>query len=174
MTLTDLIPALGGRPKPRKANRAETKLARTREQLAAIRQDNVKLLTRQAAADDYFALLMQDRDQVYGAWQFAEQKRQDAETVAVCALEESARLTAELAWWRDKFGPQLADEINAQRVDVPPMVRDTSAIEDQATGPINVKPLWDALDVHHVGSDAANPAHVPSWAAGDDEPSTTH
>lgn len=30
---------------------------------------------------------------------------------------------------------------NATRVDVPPMVRDTSAIEDQATQPI---PLWQA------------------------------
>jgi hypothetical protein len=47
---------------------------------------------------------------------------------------ENARLWAELA--------------NATAVTVPPMERDTGAIEDQATAPagIDVRPLWDALD----------------------------
>jgi len=168
VTLTDLIPALG-RPKPRKANRAETKLRKVEDQLAAVRQDNVKLLTRQAAADDYFALLIQDRDQVYGAWQFAEQKRQDAETVAVCALEESARLTAELTWWREKFGQQVADEANAHAVDVPPAIRPISGPEDEATGPIDVRDLrarfagGPVVSLHH-SPQAVRPDHIPSWA----------
>ena len=157
MTLT--IPFVSRRDKPRKANRVETKLARTREQLAAVRQDNAKLLNRQAAADDYFALLIQDRDQVYAAWEFAEEKRQEAETVAVCAMDESRRLADELAWWREKFGQQVADEVNAARVDVPPMVRDTTAIEDQATGPIDVRSLRDAADAGLLGP-VTDPGHV--------------
>jgi hypothetical protein len=62
-------------------------------------------------------------------------------------------LTAERDHWRDdalalraRFGAQLAAEANANRIDVPPMIRDTSAIEDQATGPIDVRPLWAARD----------------------------
>jgi len=157
--VTLVIPFVSRREKPRKANRVETKLARTREQLAAVQQDNAKLLNRQAAADDYFAILMQDRDQVYAAWEFAEQKRQEAETVAVCAMDESRRLADELAWWREKFGQQVADEANAARVDVPPMVRDTSAIEDQATGPIDVRSLREAADAGLLGP-VTDPGHV--------------
>lgn len=157
--MTLVIPFVSRREKPRKANRVETKLARTREQLAAVRQDNAKLLNRQAAADDYFAILIQDRDQVYAAWEFAEQKRQEAETVAVFAMDESRRLADELAWWREKFGQQVADEANAARVDVPPMVRDTSAIEDQATGPIDVRTLRQAADAGLLGP-VTDPGHV--------------
>jgi len=53
-------------------------------------------------------------------------------------------LRDELAALKRRFGPQLAAEANANRIDVPPMVRDTSAIEDQATGPINVRTLHEA------------------------------
>jgi hypothetical protein len=124
------------------------------------------------AADDYFALLMQDRDEVHVAWEFAEQARQEAEMLA-------ARMQSERDEWRDealalraKFGPQLAAEANANRIDVPPMVRPIDGPEDQATAPIDVKPLWEALGVHYAGPGAASPAHVPSWAVAD-EPATT-
>lgn len=157
MTLNDLIPAFRG-----------PGIRRAVDKVAELREENRALLTRQMAADDYFAILIQDRDQVYGAWQFAELKRQEAETVAVCALEEKAALAAELAWWRDKFGQQVADEINAERVTVPPMVRDTSAMEDQATGPIDVRPLWAAADAGFIGA-VTDPGHVaPSWVCEDD------
>ncbi|MFD4547204.1 hypothetical protein [Streptomyces sp. NPDC058466] len=157
MTITNLIPGLKGSGSRRAADK-----------LAELRDENRKLLTRQMAADDYFALLMQDRDQVYAAWEYAEQARQEAEMVAACMQSERDEWRDEALALRAKFGPQLAAEANAQRVDVPPMVRDTSAIEDQATGPIYVKPLWEALNVRYVGPDAANPVHVPSWAAADE------
>ena len=64
--------------------------------------------------------------------------------------EERDGLAEELAALKTKFGPQLAAEANANRVDVPPMVRDTSAPEDQATAPIDVRPLWEALGVGPV------------------------
>lgn len=140
MTLTDLIPGLKG-----------SGIRRAVDKVTELREENVKLLNRQAAADDYFALLMQDRDDVYAAWQWSEQARQEAETVAACMQSERDE-------WRDmaltlqaRFGPQLAAEANANRVTVPPMVRDTSAVEDQATGPIDVRPLWAARDAGLLG-----------------------
>ncbi|WP_405964780.1 hypothetical protein OG713_34590 [Streptomyces sp. NBC_00723] len=60
-----------------------------------------------------------------------------------CLLEEVAAL-------KRRFAPQLAADANAHRVTVPPMIRDTSALEDQATGPIDVRPLWAALGVQAV------------------------
>jgi hypothetical protein len=60
-----------------------------------------------------------------------------------------ARLRAELA-------PYRAAEANENAVDVPPMERDTTAVEDQATAPVPVLTLQQAF-----GTD---PAHVPSWA----------
>lgn len=157
MTLT--IPFVSRREKPRKANRVETKLARTREQLAAVRQDNAKLLNRQAAADDYFAILMHDVTTTNAALAAEKELRGEAE-------EAAAQMQMERDEWRDealalraRFGPQLAAEANANRVNVPPMVRDTSAIEDQATGPIDVTALWDARDAGLLGP-VTDPGHA--------------
>ncbi|MGW1389998.1 hypothetical protein [Streptomyces griseoluteus] len=55
-----------------------------------------------------------------------------------------------LAALRLRFGPELAAEANANAVTVPPMVRDTSDPADQATAPIDVKPLWTALGIGPV------------------------
>jgi hypothetical protein len=141
VTLNDLIPA------PLRGNGSR----RAVDKLAELREENVKLLDRQAAADDYFALLMQDRGEVYAAWTWSEQARQEAETAA-------ARMQSERDEWRDealalraRFGHQIAAEANAAAITVPPMVRDTSAIEDQATGPINVTALWEARDAGLLG-----------------------
>lgn len=160
MTLNDLIPALRGNGSRRAVDK-----------VAELRDENRTLLTRQMAADDYFALLMQDRNEVYGAWKDERRKREAAEQAAAAMQSERDELLEESAEWRveaqtlsKRLAPFLAAEANAHRVDVPPMERDTSAIEDQATGPINVQPLWEALNVHHAGPDAANPAHVPAWA----------
>jgi hypothetical protein len=148
VTLTDLIPALKG-----------TGSRRAVDKVAELREENVALLNRQAAADDFFAILTQDRNEVYAAWEFERAKRHEAE-------EAAARMQSESGEWRDRFlalqarfGPQLAAEANANRVDVPPMVRDTTAIEDQATGPIYVQPLRDAADAGLLGP-VTDPAAV--------------
>lgn len=65
--------------------------------------------------------------------------------------DERNYLAEEVAHLRGKFAAQLAAEANANRIDVPPMVRDTSAIEDQATGPIDVTALWEARDAGRLG-----------------------
>ena len=148
MTLTDLIPGLKG-----------TGIRRAVDKVAELRDENVKLLNRQAAADDFFAILMNDVVTTNAALAHEQQLRGEAE-------EAAAQMRMDRDEWRDealrlraKFGPQLAAEANANRIDVPPMVRDTSAVEDQATGPIYVQPLWDAADAGLLGP-VTNPGAV--------------
>jgi outer membrane murein-binding lipoprotein Lpp len=75
---------------------------------------------------------------------------------------------AENAYLRKRLAPFLAAEANAAAVTVPPMVRDTAAIEDQATGPIYVQTLWDALGTGPTAA-VTDPGRVaPAWAREDD------
>lgn len=86
MTLTDL---------PVIFHRTERK-HRTGDTIRRLRRQVAELEARQKAADRFFESLLIDRQHVYDAWQFAEQKRQEAEQVAMCALEESAAMNREL------------------------------------------------------------------------------
>jgi chromosome segregation ATPase len=140
VTITDLIPALKGTGRRRAVDKVEE-----------LRRDIFKLLTQQAAADDAFVLLHQELTD-------ARAKQAEAEEIVVAQLADIDELTAErdalaeeLAALKRRFSAQLAAEANAHRIDVPPMVRDTTAIEDQATGPIDVSPLWAARDAGLLG-----------------------
>lgn len=80
-------------------------------------------------------------------------KRTEVEALVARQQADLAELTAERDYWRDealalraRFSGPLAAEANATAVTVPCGYRDTSAIEDQATGPIDVRPLWAAAD----------------------------
>ncbi|MDX2527987.1 hypothetical protein [Streptomyces europaeiscabiei] len=80
-------------------------------------------------------------------------KRTAADEVVGRQQADLAELTAERNYWRDealalraRFSGPLAAEANATAVTVPCGYRDTSAVEDQATGPIDVRPLWAAAD----------------------------
>ena len=133
---------------------------RAADKLAELRDDVRSLLTFKMAADDYFALLTQDRDDVYRCWRDEQALRQEAE-------EAAARMQSERDEWRDealalraRFGPELAAEANADAVTVPPAIRDTSAFEDQATEPIKALTLHEAFG-------STDPAHVPGWARRD-------
>jgi hypothetical protein len=155
MTLTDFIPGLKGNGSRRAVDK-----------IAELRDENRKLLTRQMAADDYFALLIQDRDEVYAAWEDERRKREDAEQAAAAMQSERDELLEECVEWRveaqalgKRLAPFLAEEANANSVDVPPMVRDTTAMEYQATGPIDVTTLWAARDAGLLGP-VTDPGHV--------------
>ncbi|HEY9372840.1 hypothetical protein [Streptomyces sp.] len=148
MSITDHIPGLKGNGR----RRAVDKLA---ELEAEIR----KLFTRQMAADDFFAILMNDVVTTNAALEREREFRGEAE-------EAAAQMRMERDEWRDRalelqarFGPQLAAEANANRIDVPPMVRDTTAIEDQATGPIYVRTLQEAAAAGHLGP-VTDPGHI--------------
>ncbi|MEU0160144.1 hypothetical protein ABZ154_15220 [Streptomyces sp. NPDC006261] len=104
-------------------------------------------------------------------------KRAEAEQVVIClaadldertaerdqALTEVERLRAELA-------PYKAAEANANAITVPPAERDTTAFEDQATAPIDVRELRNrfaagpVVSLHH-SPQAADPTHIPAPAA---------
>lgn len=152
MTLADLIPGLRDKqPKPRKANRPEIKLARTEEHLAAVQADNAKLLDRQMAADDYFELLVRDRTDVYDAWRHEGRKRAEAEIAAALMQSDRDKAIAEREADAAELHELRAFKANAEAVTVPPMERDTRNGADQATGPIDVRPLQEAAAAGLLG-----------------------
>lgn len=145
--MTSILPRLRG-----------TGIRRAVDKVAELRDENVRLLNRQAAADDFFAILMHDVVTTNAAWGQEKQLRGEAE-------EAAAQMRMERDEWRDealalraRFGPQIAAEANANAVTVPCGYRDTSAIEDQATGPIDVRPLWEAADAGRLGA-VTDPGH---------------
>jgi chromosome segregation ATPase len=174
MTLADFIPVLSGKPRPRKANRIETKLRKAQEHLAAVREDNAKLLDWQAAADDFFTLQDQYLTSLKADLAAEAQRRgQIEEALASYQADldevsaENQRLTDELLALRARFGPQIAAEINANRVDVPRMQRIGADQETAARG-IDVHALWEARDAGLLGPITA----IPNPNAAD--PTRTH
>ncbi|MFD5910301.1 hypothetical protein ACFWHL_16440 [Streptomyces massasporeus] len=149
MSITDLIPALKGHGRRRAVDEVER-----------LRSNEITLLTNLHAAGDEIALLQQDLAE-------ARQKQVEAEEIAVQQQAVAGSLAEERDYWRDqalalkaRFGPHLAAEANANRITVPRMQRDTSAIEDQATGPIDVRPLWAARDAGLLGGPVTDPGRT--------------
>lgn len=124
-----------------------------------LRTDMAKVMNRQAAADDFFAILLNDVTTTNAAWQHEKQLRGEAEEAAAQMRMERDEWMAEALRLRALLAPYKAAEANAHRIDVPPMQRDTSAIEDQATGPIDVRTLREAADAGLLGA-VTNPGHV--------------
>ncbi|MFE3678794.1 hypothetical protein [Streptomyces griseus] len=86
------------------------------------------------------------------------------------ARSERNRFQVELGKARTLLTPFLAADANANAITVPPAERDTSAVEDQATAPIDVRDLQarftagPVVSLHH-SPQAADPAHIPAPAA---------
>ncbi|MEV5414766.1 hypothetical protein [Streptomyces albogriseolus] len=124
---------------------------RAADKVEELRRDIFHLLTQKAAADDAFMLLHQELADARG-------KQAEAEEIVVKQLADIDELTEERDYWRDtalalqkRFAAELATEANANAVTVPSWVRDTSDPADQATGPIDVSPLWAARDAGLLG-----------------------
>lgn len=149
------LPRIRRDSKPQRKHRADDRIAELEAQhaaeLTALRDENVTLLNRQASSDDFFALLANDVYTTNAAWKQEKQARGEAEEAAAQMRMERDEWMNEALALRARFGPQIAAEANANRIDVPPMVRDTSAVEDQATGPIDVRALWEARDAGLLG-----------------------
>ncbi|MEI5032481.1 hypothetical protein RB201_04580 [Streptomyces sp. S1A(2023)] len=162
-----LIPRMEPKPtrKHRLASRAELKR----------RLDDQQEQTSQAfgqliGAGDRIAILEHD---------LAETRTQkaEAEQVAGCLdarLEkrtaERDQALAEVSRLRAQFAPHLAAEANANAVTIPSGFRDTTAMEDRSTAPIDVRELRNRFTVgpvvslHHSPL-AADPTHIPAPAA---------
>jgi outer membrane murein-binding lipoprotein Lpp len=74
------------------------------------------------------------------------------------ALEDARQASQERDEWRARalalqarFGAQIAAEENANAITVPPAVRPIDGPEDEATAPIDVRPLWKARDAGLLG-----------------------
>ncbi|AWT42609.1 MULTISPECIES: hypothetical protein [Streptomyces] len=140
MSVLDHIPALKGNGRRRAVDEVER-----------LRRDLTLALSHLHAAGDELAFVKQERDE-------ARAKRAEAEEIVVKQqadidelTEERDELAEELAALKRRFAALLAVEANTHRIDVPPMVRDTSAIEDQATEPIDVRPLQEAAALGLLG-----------------------
>lgn len=146
MSITAYLPRLGllDRSTRKPKHSAPVEVDRLRHQLAG-----AELLMAG------YRLQLEDRDRELDA---VRAKQGEAEELVVQQQADLEELTLERDGLRDevlmfraRFGPQLAAEANATAVTVPPMVRDTSAIEDQATGPIYVQTLRDAAAAGLLG-----------------------
>lgn len=146
MSIASLLPVrIGLLDRPARKHRAVDEVTRLRGFLAGAHE-----LIRG------MQLQVDDMEQKYEA---AAAKQGEAEELVVKQLADLDDVTSqrdalaeEVAWLRNKFGPQLAAEANATRMTVPCGYRDTTAIEDQATGPIDVRALWQARDAGLLGA----------------------
>jgi hypothetical protein len=93
-------------------------------------------------------------------------KQAEAELLLTKQQAAIRDLADERDYWRDealrlraRFSGPLAAEANANAITVPCGIRDNSAVEDQATGPIDVRPLWEARDAGLLGP-VTNPGHA--------------
>lgn len=154
MTITDFLPAWKGHGRRRAVDEVER-----------LRENEISLLTALHAAGDDITALQQKLTQ-------ARQHQAEAELVVVCQQADIDDLTAErdalheqLAALKAKFAAELAEEANANAITVPLAIRDTSDPEDQATAPIDVRPLREAAALGLL--DGRKPHHVPAWAVRD-------
>lgn len=138
MSIIDRLPTR--RPRPARKHRAADEVERLRSLL-----DGANALIRgiQLQVDDRDASLADAHARQNELEGLVDQIQADAIELA----EERDQLAEENTALKRRFAPQLAAEANAHRITVPPMVRDTSAVEDQATQPIPVHTLWDALGI---------------------------
>ncbi len=137
MSITDLLPIridLFDRPARQPKHSAPAEVERLKLKLAwadsLIKAQQVQIgdagmkldraLAHQAEAEELVVQLQADKDDL---------------------TAERDGIAEELAALKRRFAPLLAAEANAHAVTVPPMQRDTSAIEDQATQPIPVMHL---------------------------------
>lgn len=150
MTLT--IPFTGRRERPRKANRAEVKLARTREHLAAVQEDNGRLLNMKAAADDHFMLMAQyvtDLEDDVRRLKAQVAEEQGARAVAEKDAETRGRWVADLE-------RQLADA--KRRLDIRSLAESAAAKTQEIPVVTRVLPLSQAPFA------SVDPTHVPASA----------
>jgi hypothetical protein len=133
VSLADRIPALKGHGRRRAVDKVEE-----------LRDDVKSLLTFKMAADDYFALLTQDRDEVYACWEDERRKRHETEEIVVMQLASIEDLRAENDELHAELAALKAAAANATAITVPPMIRPIDGPEDEATAPIDVRPLQEA------------------------------
>lgn len=103
------------------------------DKVVELRDENRRLLTIVARSDDTFA--------------FLNQRCADAEEKVVQLDADVFELTTERDQLRAEVQALRAELANRDAVTVPPMERDTTDGADQATAPIDVRPLREAAEL---------------------------
>ncbi|MFI2354753.1 hypothetical protein ACH5AG_08700 [Streptomyces anulatus] len=143
---------------------------RAADKVAELRDENRRLLTQLFGARDYIAIQEQQLAEV-----LAKRGEAELELIRVTAerddrTEERDQALAEASRLRAQLAPYLAADANANAITVPTAERDTTAFEDQATAPIDVRKLQarftagPVVSLHH-SPQAADPTHIPAPAA---------
>jgi chromosome segregation ATPase len=150
------LPRIRREPKPRKANRVETKLARTEAHLADVQEDNARLLNFKAAADDYFMVQAQfTADLEADVRRLTEQlaAEQGARAVAEADVEARDR-------WIKDMERELADA--RRRLDIG-VLAEAAASRTQETDMRDLRDRFATGPVVTLNNSpqAASPTHVP-------------
>ena len=136
MSITSLLPRRGGGG----AHRVKDENDRLKATVSQLKR-------WQEQANDFFARLVADREEVYGCWLDERNGRLVAESAASQMRSERDEWRDEALALRAQLAPYRAAEANAHKVTVPPMVRRIDGPGDEATGPIDVRSLREALTV---------------------------
>ncbi|MDP5310468.1 hypothetical protein [Streptomyces poriferorum] len=155
------------RPKPKH---------RAVDKVTSLRNEKRRLLGQLIGAADHIALLNGELADVRA-------KRAETEQVVVCLSANVEELTQERDGFaaanealRKQLAPYLAADANRDAITVPTAERDTTAMEDQATAPIDVRPLWEAHGISPViriaDAPAADDPRTPTWVPGPDSETT--
>lgn len=161
-----LLPVIR-RPKPK--HRAVDKVAN-------LRDENQRLLRQLIGAHDYIALADDTLADVRAKRAEAEQEVVSLSATVDDLTAERNELTATNESLRKQLAPYLAADANRDAITVPQAERDTSDGADQATSPIDVRPLWQAHGIGPVIRIADKPAtddpRTPTWVPGPDSETT--
>lgn len=150
MSLIDRLPTR--RPRPQAKHRAVDEVERLKLKL---QWANALIRTQCVQLDDAEAVRAWTATQQATAEELVVKLQADVDDLTA----ERDGLLGEVAALKARFAPELAADANATAITVPCGYRDTSAIEDQATGPINVQALWTARDAGLLGP-VLDPGHA--------------
>lgn len=164
-----------GIPHTKPKHRA-VKVAELKQKLKDQQAETSRAFGQLIGAADAIALLSQDLAAT-------RTKQAEAEQVVDCLAadvealtKERTQLTAANKALRLQLAPYLAADANRNAVTARPAERDTSDGADQATAPIDVRPLWEAHGISPVIriADAPSPAdpRTPTWVPGPDSETT--
>jgi 5'-3' exonuclease len=137
VTVLDLIPGLKG-----------TGSRRAVDKLAELRDENVKLLNRQAAADDFFAILTHDRDEVYAMWKAEKERRETAEKELEQA-ENAIRLRNQRIADLER---RVDVGVKAEHVIARTQEIDPAEVRRYCVTPLHLAPMAAVTDPGHTGT----------------------
>lgn len=146
--MTSILPRLRG-----------TGSRRADDKIAELRDDIARLLNFKAAADDYFAILIHDRNKTYAAWKFAEHGRQIAEGIVLDQERQIRDLKRQLGEVKRRLEITVLAEAAAtetQELDL------RTLRERLSEGPVRT--------LNQSPQARRDPGHVPGWVKDQPEP----